>query len=112
MIIIVANHSEIDHSGILFSTAAILEMIRGLEFKDKKAAAFGRYGWGGESVKIITEWLKKACFEIIDDEIRELRKPDKKGRFKLIVKIKKCLNLVNLNISVDRRRGVKSTAFY
>ena len=51
------------NKGILSSTAAILEMIKGLEFKGKKAAAFGSYGWSGESVKIITEELNKAGFE-------------------------------------------------
>ncbi len=64
------------NKGILSSTAAILEMIKGLGFKDKKATAFGSYGWGGESVKIIAEELKKAGFELIDDGIRELWNPD------------------------------------
>lgn len=67
------------NKGILSSTAAILEMIKGLEFKDKKAAAFGSYGWGGESVKIITEELKKAGFELINDGIREQWNPDEDG---------------------------------
>lgn len=65
--------------GILSSTAAILEMIKGLGFKDKKAAAFGSYGWGGESVKIIIEELNKAGFEIINEGIRELWNPDESG---------------------------------
>ncbi|MGO5094097.1 anaerobic nitric oxide reductase flavorubredoxin [Clostridium sp. LCP25S3_F10] len=62
--------------GILSSTASILEMIKGLGFKEKKAAAFGSYGWGGESVKLITEELNKAGFEIINDGIREMWNPD------------------------------------
>lgn len=65
--------------GILSSIAAILEMIKGLGFKDKKAAAFGSYGWGGESVKIIIEELNKAGFEIINEGIRELWNPDESG---------------------------------
>ena len=64
------------NSGVLSSTAAILEMIKGLGFKGKKAAAFGSYGWSGESVKIITEELKKAGFETINDGIREMWNPD------------------------------------
>lgn len=67
------------NKGILSSTAAILEMIKGLGFKDKKAAAFGSYGWGGESVKIITEELGKAGFEVINEGIRELWNPDEDG---------------------------------
>lgn len=62
--------------GMLSSTASILEMIKGLGFKEKKAAAFGSYGWGGESVKLITEELNKAGFEIINDGIREMWNPD------------------------------------
>lgn len=62
--------------GMLSSTALILEMIKGLGFKGKRAAAFGSYGWGGESVKLITEELNKAGFEIINDGIREIWNPD------------------------------------
>ena len=67
------------NKGILSSTAAILEMIKGLEFKGKKAAAFGSYGWSGESTKIITEDLNKAGFEVINDGIREMWNPDEDG---------------------------------
>ena len=67
------------NKGILSSTAAILEMIKGLEFKGKKAAAFGSYGWSGESTKIITEDLNKAGFEVINEGIRELWNPDEDG---------------------------------
>jgi anaerobic nitric oxide reductase flavorubredoxin len=67
------------NNGILSSTAAILEMMRGLKFKEKKAAAFGSFGWGGESVKIITEELKKGGFEILNDGIKEKWVPDEEG---------------------------------
>ena len=43
------------NKGILSSAAAILEMIKGLGFTGKKAAAFGSYGWSGESVGLINE---------------------------------------------------------
>jgi len=64
------------NKGILFSVAGILEMMKGMGFKNKKAAAFGAYGWSGESVKLITEELSKAGFEIVDDGIRELWNPN------------------------------------
>lgn len=67
------------NKGFLSSTASILEMIKGLEFKNKKAAAFGSYGWSGESVKLITEELKKAKFDVINDGIRELWNPDEQA---------------------------------
>ncbi|MCK4266396.1 MAG: anaerobic nitric oxide reductase flavorubredoxin, partial [Thermoplasmata archaeon] len=60
----------------LTSIAAILEEIRGLGFKGKKAAAFGSYGWSGESVKMISENLKVAGFEIVNEGIMELWNPN------------------------------------
>jgi flavorubredoxin len=56
--------------GILSAVAGILEEVKGLNFKNKKAAAFGAYGWSGESAKIITEKLKESGFEIIQEGIR------------------------------------------
>jgi len=65
--------------GISFSISGILEMIKGLGFKNKKAAAFGAYGWSGEGVKIITEELKDAGFEVVDEGIRALWNPDEQA---------------------------------
>ncbi len=62
--------------GILFSVAGILEMMRGLQFKNKKAAAFGAYGWSGESVKIIANRLQEAGFSVVGEGLRELWNPD------------------------------------
>ena len=67
------------NKGILTSTAAILEQIKGLSFKNKKAVSFGCYGWSGEGVKIITEELRKAEFDIIDEGLRVLWNPDDEG---------------------------------
>lgn len=60
---------------VLHSMAVILGVIRGLGFKKKKAAAFGTYGWSGESVKLITEELERAGFEIMDEGIRVMWNP-------------------------------------
>ncbi len=62
--------------GILTSVAAIMEEIRGLSFRGKKAAAFGCYGWSGESVKIIARGLEAAEFEIVDEGLKVLWNPD------------------------------------
>jgi len=62
--------------GILSALAGFLEEIRGLKFGGKKGAAFGTYGWSGESVKMINEGLQKAGFELIDDGIRAEWNPD------------------------------------
>jgi anaerobic nitric oxide reductase flavorubredoxin len=64
------------NKGILHSVAGAIEQLKGLEFKNKKAAAFGTYGWSGESVKLITEELHKAGFEVIDNGIKALWNPD------------------------------------
>ncbi len=64
------------NNGILTATSGILEMIKGMKFTNKKAAAFGSYGWSGESVKIITELLKEAKFDVVNDGIKELWNPD------------------------------------
>ncbi len=45
------------NSGLLPTIMPILEDLRGLKFQNKIGAAFGCYGWSGESVKIIEEHL-------------------------------------------------------
>ncbi len=64
------------NKGILVSVAAIMEEIKGLQFKNKKAAAFGSYGWSGESVKVINRLLQEAGFELMDEGIKSLWNPD------------------------------------
>jgi flavorubredoxin len=43
------------NNGLLPTIMPILEDCRGLKFKNKIGAAFGSYGWSGESVKLIEE---------------------------------------------------------
>ena len=64
------------NNGYLYSIAGILEMIKGMKLKEKKAAAFGSYGWSGEAVKLITEELQKAGFEIKTEGIKVIWTPD------------------------------------
>lgn len=64
------------NKGILSSVAGILEEIKGLSFKNKAAAAFGTYGWSGESVKVIADKLKEAGFETGPDGVKGLWYPD------------------------------------
>lgn len=64
---------------ILSAIAAILEMVRGLGFKGKKAAVFGSYGWSGESPGIISEALSESGFEVVKEELKLLWKPDEDG---------------------------------
>lgn len=67
------------NKGMLSALAAILEEIRGLGFKNKKAAAFGAYGWSGESVRMITERLKEGGFETVNEGLKLLWNPDSEG---------------------------------
>lgn len=64
------------NKGILSSMAALLEVIKGLKFKGKKAAAFGSYGWSGESPRIIAEALASAGFEMRGEGPKVLWQPD------------------------------------
>ncbi|EMG37681.1 putative flavoprotein [Desulfocurvibacter africanus PCS] len=68
------------NNGILSSVAGILEEIRGMKFKQKKAAAFGSYGWSGESVKLITQHLREGGFELVNDGFKLLWQPGEEGR--------------------------------
>jgi len=62
--------------GYLTSIAGIMEEIKGLKFMNKKAAAFGSYGWSGESVKQISKLLEGDGFEVINEGLRVTWKPD------------------------------------
>jgi len=70
------------NKGITVETAGILEMIEGLKFKNKKAAAFGCYGWSGESVGKITKLLEQSGFSIINQGIKALWNPDDESKEK------------------------------
>lgn len=65
--------------GVLTSIAGLLEEMKGLKFRGKKAAAFGCYGWSGESVKNIREQLTAGGFLVVDEGIRCLWNPDKES---------------------------------
>ena len=66
--------------GILTSIAAIMEEIRGLGFKEKKAAVFGTYGWSGESVKVLKDLAEKAGFTVPEEGIKALWNPDEDSK--------------------------------
>lgn len=67
------------NKGVLSSVAGILEEIKGLAFKNKKAAAFGAYGWSGESPKLIGEMLAESGFAVVAEGLRELWYPGDEG---------------------------------
>ena len=61
---------------ILTSVAGWLSFLKTLKFKNKKAAAFGCYGWSGESVKILKEKLTEAGFAVAEENVRSCWNPD------------------------------------
>jgi len=62
--------------GYSYAIAGLMEMLKGLRLKGKKAAAFGSYGWSGEAVKLLNALLAEAGLEVVDEGIRALWVPD------------------------------------
>ena len=61
---------------ILSSVAGFLHFMKELKFKNKKAAAFGCFGWSGEAVKRLNELLTEAGMTVVDDGLRVNWNPD------------------------------------
>ena len=59
----------------LSSVAGWLEFLKQLKFRNKKAAAFGCYGWSGESVKLLQAKMKECGFGVIEESVRFLWNP-------------------------------------
>lgn len=64
------------NKGVSFALAGMLEMIKGLAFKNKKAAAFGSYGWSGEGNKLISTELEHGGFELLNEGLKVAWNPD------------------------------------
>jgi anaerobic nitric oxide reductase flavorubredoxin len=67
------------NNGIMSSIAGLMEMIKGLKFKNKKAGSFGCYGWHDVSTKTIESMLREAGFEIIAEPVSSLWEPDEEA---------------------------------
>ncbi|NLG51718.1 MAG: MBL fold metallo-hydrolase [Chloroflexi bacterium] len=61
--------------GVLPTIAPILEDLKGLQFKNKIGAAFGSYGWSGESVKAIEEHMNAAGITLVAEGLRAKWQP-------------------------------------
>ena len=68
------------NKGIMHATGGLLEMIKGIGFKNKKVAAFGSYGWSGEHLAVLEEGLRKTKLDLIEPGIRVLWNPDEDAR--------------------------------
>jgi flavorubredoxin len=63
------------NQGILPTISPIFEDLRGLKFQNKIGAAFGSYGWSGESVKIIEEHLNNSKIQLVVEGVRAKWQP-------------------------------------
>lgn len=63
----VAAGSSTLNNNLLPSMADVLVYLKGLKFKTPYAAAFGSYGWSGEAIKQVTEYLEAMGAEILGD---------------------------------------------
>ncbi len=65
------------NGGLLPTITPVLEDLKGLKFQNKVGAAFGSYGWSGESVKIIQSHLEQSRIKIGADGVLAKWQPKK-----------------------------------
>ncbi|MEF2145772.1 MAG: flavodoxin domain-containing protein [Desulfovibrionaceae bacterium] len=58
--------SPTHNNGILPGMADMLTYMKGLRPQNKIGASFGSFGWSGECVKVLNEWLESMNFEIVE----------------------------------------------
>ncbi len=63
------------NNGLLPTITPILEDLKGLKFQNKIGAAFGCYGWSGESVRIIEEHLSRCQIPVVAEGVRAKWQP-------------------------------------
>ena len=63
------------NQGVLPTIRPILEDLRGLKLENKIGAAFGSYGWSGESVAILEEHLNLCKIPIVADGVKAKWQP-------------------------------------
>jgi anaerobic nitric oxide reductase flavorubredoxin len=61
--------------GLLPTIRPVLEDLKGLKFLNKVGAAFGSYGWSGESVQILEEHLKLCKIPIVAPGVKAKWQP-------------------------------------
>lgn len=52
------------NNNMLPTVASFMTYLKGLAPKKRKAVAFGSYGWGGQSIDQLAQWLEEAGFEV------------------------------------------------
>jgi len=67
------------NNGLFPTVSDFLTYMKGLKPLNKIGAAFGSYGWSGESVKLITQSLEEMKFDVVDPGLKIQYVPDKEG---------------------------------
>lgn len=67
------------NNGLFPTVSDFLTYMKGLKPINKIGAAFGSYGWSGESVKLINQELEAMKFEVVDPGVKIQYIPDEKG---------------------------------
>jgi flavorubredoxin len=65
------------NNGLFPTVSDMLTYMKGLKPQNKLAAAFGSYGWSGESVKLIKQELEAMKMTLIDDGLKVQYVPTK-----------------------------------
>ncbi len=71
--------SPTHNNNILPYVAAMLTYMKGLRPQNRVGAAFGSYGWSGESPKIIHEWMSSMGIEMVGDPLKHAWGPTHDG---------------------------------
>jgi flavorubredoxin len=67
------------NNGLFPTVSDFLTYMKGLRPKNKLAAAFGSYGWSGDSVKLINQQFEEMKLEIADPGLKIQYVPDQAG---------------------------------
>jgi len=68
--------SPTHNNGILPLMADMLTYMKGLRPQNKIGSAIGSYGWSGECVKILTQWLQDMNMEVVEPAVKAQFVPD------------------------------------
>jgi flavorubredoxin len=62
--------SPTHNNGVMPLVAGFLTYMKGLRPVGRVGAAFGSFGWSGECVNVINDWLKSAKFDVIEPGVK------------------------------------------
>lgn len=67
--------SPTHNNGILPLVAGMLQYMKGLRPKNKVGGVFGSFGWSGESVKVLKEWMDGMGIPVVGDGVKVKHTP-------------------------------------